>query len=245
MVLFLSILCLYLIVRNFNQSSELTKALNLVEQKSEQLSMLQGLILEAEPSRSMIKGYLEKSYPNDSLGPYSSQIVWRDIDLYFDASTKNLDAIGSNSDYWTCGTLFGCTSENSYYLPEMLRNPFIEYVARFTVKFSYPFIFITYITLLIILYRSRNNSLNRVKYILAFLMLLVGVIVSQITGYAWWEAIYGSHVSINFLIAGWREVGYKFFISILLAISILGVSNLLEAWLKKSLRDSKTTYGNF
>ena len=195
--------------------------------------MIAGMILDYKPKRSQVIKYFEQVYPDDSLGPYSSQVVWKDHNFYFDRDSTLQMMSYSNTPEWVCGTFMGCKSKLRFELPEFLYSPFLQKLEWAFYNFPYSFLFGVYFIILFFQINKRKSSSPYRSYFLAYTMLLTGFFFTNITAFLWLDDVMFTDISRSLLIASWNEIQNQFLISLILSFLVLGVGIITSKFISK------------
>ncbi len=217
------VLNFYLYERERNLNNEFNLAIESLETQEDDLKMFTGMISDFNPKRSQVIDYFEEFYPSDSLGPYTSQVVWRDHNFFFTKDSTLHMMSYSSSPEWVCGTFIGCESNLRFELPEILYSPLLEKMEWLLFNFPYSYLFGFFLIIFFFQIKSRNSSSPQKTYLMAYLMLLTGFIFTNFTAFLWLEDVMFTDISRSLLVASWNEIQYQFLISLILSFIVPGI----------------------
>lgn len=234
LLIFSVTLNIYFYLRVQNIDEQFNTAINALETKDEYQNMFQGLMMFGNPSRDEILDYFETFYPADSLGPYSSQIVWRDVDFYFHHDSLQMMTAVSSPE-WTCGTFSGCETNLRFELPEFLYSPITERINFVLYRFRYAVLTGLFFLFFFLQLKKNPTPGSSKKYFFPFLMLLSGFILTMLNAYEWLDDVMFTDISKSLLVSSWKEIQTQFLLSLILSLTILLNGFVRTRWWERKL----------
>ncbi|HCT53316.1 MAG TPA: hypothetical protein DF712_12760 [Balneola sp.] len=223
LIILLGLGSLYLGFRLSVQSQEFEKSRQFVETQTEELFVLRELLNKSDLKRDEVKAFFDEHYPSEDLGPYSSQIVWRNLDFYFSQDSA-VAVYSTTSTNWTCGTLFGCVTSYPEFLDSYCNTLVGCWIANFANVWAYPSLIFFFILALTRVYKARFTEKLKFKskcLTWSYGMLLFTVFIAFGSATAWWDLVNFTGASSSIIHSGWNELLLRIGIGILFSIVLI------------------------
>lgn len=216
----------FLAYRVQDQSEEFARARQIVGYQTTKIGVLTTILNSTGLNQETTRKILEEAYPGESLGPYSRQLVSRDVDIYFYRDSISVSPVSSVMAGWACGSILGCETA---YDQTFISSSSGHFIARLLTSFPYHLVAISFGIAALILWRRRQLGRSmqiRIAAKASVALFLLTFLIFWSGGELLFEIAPSTGVSYDLMRLGWNEISRLFLIGSLLSIALVLVPYL-------------------